>query len=113
MHCNKNAVGIFGYSYLEENADTLHGVPLDGITPTYETISGGSYPGARALYVYVKKAHLKAVPGLKAFLADYARSWNPGGPLVRRGLIAAAPEIRARSAQIVARGIPLDPAQLH
>jgi phosphate transport system substrate-binding protein len=113
LSTNPNAVGIFGYSYLEENADSLHGVPLEGITPTYETIAGGSYPGARPLYIYVKKAHLKAVPGLKEFLNDYVAAWNPGGPLVKRGLIAAAPGVRARSAEIVAKGILLDPAQLH
>lgn len=113
LSTNPNAVGIFGYSYLEENADSLHGVPLDGVTPTYETIAGGTYPGARPLYIYVKSAHLKAVPGLKEFLADYVAAWGPGGPLVKRGLIAAAPDVRARSAEIVARATPLDPAQLH
>lgn len=109
---NPNAVGIFGYSYLEENADRLHGVPLDGAVPTYATIADGSYPGARALYIYVKKAHLRAVPGLRDFVSDYAAAWNPGGPLARRGLIAAPPEVRARSEAIVAQGTPLDPASL-
>lgn len=113
LAANPNAVGIFGYSYLEENADSLHGVALDGIVPTYATIAGGSYPGARALYIYVKRAHLRAVPGLREFLADYAAAWGPDGPLVKRGLIAAAPDVRARSAEIVARGTPLDPALLH
>ncbi|MES2338151.1 MAG: substrate-binding domain-containing protein [Pseudomonadota bacterium] len=113
LSTNPNAIGIFGYSYLEENAATLHGVPLDGVTPTYATIANGSYPGARALYIYVKKAHLRAVPGLKAFLTDYAAAWAPDGPLVKRGLIAASPAIRARAAAIAAGGIPLDPGQLH
>ena len=113
LSTNPNAVGIFGYSYLEENAETLRGIPLDGVVPTATTIADGSYPGARPLYIYVKKAHLRAVPGLKDFLADYAAAWNPNGPLARRGLIAAAPDVRARSAKIVARGIPLDPAKLH
>ena len=113
LSTNPNAIGIFGYSYLEENADSLHGVPLDGVTPTYASIADGSYPGARPLYVYVKTAHLRAVPGLKEFLADYAAAWGPDGPLVKRGLIAASPAVRARAAQVVAQRIPLDPAQLH
>jgi phosphate transport system substrate-binding protein len=113
LSTNPNAIGIFGYSYLEENAGALHGVPLEGVAPTYESIASGRYPGARALYLYVKKAHLRAVPGLKDFLADYARAWGPDGPLVRRGLIAAAPDVRARAAQVIASARPLDPAQLH
>ena len=113
LSTNPNAVGIFGYSYLEENSGTLRGIPLDGVVPTAGTIADGTYPGARPLYIYVKKAHLRAVPGLKEFLADYAAAWNPGGPLARRGLIAAAPDVRAQSAGIVAQGLPLDPAKLH
>jgi phosphate transport system substrate-binding protein len=109
---NPNAVGIFGYSYLEENHDRLHGVPLEGVEPTYETISAGSYPGARPLYLYVKKAHLKAVPGLKEFLDDYQAAWNPSGPLVKRGLIAATNEVRQHSQDVIEKGTPLDPASL-
>jgi len=109
---NPSAIGIFGYSYLEENADRLHGVPLEGVEPDYNAIAEGRYPGARPLYVYVKAAHLRAVPGLRELLADYAAAWGPGGPLVRRGLIAAAPDVRARSAEVVATGRTLDPESL-
>lgn len=109
---NPNAIGIFGYSYLEENADRLHGVPLDGVAPSYDTISNGSYPGARPLFIYVKKAHLRAVPGLREFVADYAKAWNPGGQLTRRGLIAASPAERAASAQIIAEGTTLRSSDL-
>jgi phosphate transport system substrate-binding protein len=110
---NPNALGVFGYSYLEENADRLHGVPIDGIAPSYDTIAGGQYPGARPLYLYVKKRHLRAVPGLADFLRLYTTMWNPGGKLTKRGLIAAPDALRARSAAIIAQGIPLDPAGLH
>ncbi|WP_326523989.1 substrate-binding domain-containing protein [Sphingomonas sp.] len=113
LSTNPNAIGMFGYSYLEENAATLRGVPLDGIVPTYQTISDGSYPGARALYLYVKTAHLRAVPGLKEFLADYAGEWSPGGRLARRGLIPAAAADRAAAAQVIAKATPLDPTKLH
>lgn len=112
LDANPNAIGIFGFSYLEENADRLHGVPVDGVEPTYETISTGRYPGARPLYIYVKKRHLKPVPGLTDFLADYAASWGPRGPLVRKGMIAAPSALRAASAAIVAEGKTLDPAEL-
>ncbi len=110
---NPNAVGIFGYSYLEENLDKLHGTPIEGVSPTYETISGGTYPGARPLFIYVKKAHLKAVPGLKEFVDDYAAAWNPDGPLVKRGLIAGTQAQRDASAKIVTDGTVMNGADLH
>ncbi|WP_156349109.1 substrate-binding domain-containing protein [Sphingomonas sp. Leaf407] len=113
LSTNPNAVGIFGYSYLEENKSRLHGVPIEGITPTYDSIADGSYPGARPLFIYVKKAHIKPVPGMTDFLAAYARSWNPGGPLTRRGMIAAPQAVRAESAAEIASQTALDPAGLH
>jgi phosphate transport system substrate-binding protein len=110
---NPNAVGVFGYSYLQENADRLHGLPIDGVTPSYATIADASYPGARPLYLYVKKRHLRAVPGLSDFLALYTTMWGNDGRLVKRGLIAAPDTVRAHAAQVVAQRIPLDPAGLH
>ncbi|HWK35800.1 substrate-binding domain-containing protein [Sphingomonas sp.] len=110
---NPNAIGIFGYSYLEENQDRLHGVPLEGVVPSYDSIASGQYPGARPLYIYVKKAHLKAVPGLREFLDAYAAAWQPRGRLARRGLIAASDPVRQHAQQVVDRGLTLDPASLH
>jgi phosphate transport system substrate-binding protein len=87
-------------------------VPLGGVAPTYAAIADGRYPGARPLYVYAKIAHLAAVPGLRAFLRTYAASWGPGGPLVRRGLIAAPADVRAAAAATIARETRLDPRTL-
>ena len=84
---NPKAVGVFGYSYLEENAGKVQGLPMNGVEPTYENISSFQYPGARPLYVYVKKAHLDAIPGLKEFLAEWAESWGQDGPLASIGLV--------------------------
>jgi phosphate transport system substrate-binding protein len=110
---NPNALGVFGYSYLEENAGRIHGVAIDGVAPSYDTISTGRYPGARPLYLYVKKRHLRAVPGLSDFLALYATMWSPGGKLAQRGLIAAPEPVRAKAQQTVAQRLALDPAGLH
>lgn len=112
LQSNPNAIGIFGYSYLEENKDKLNGVPLNGVEPTYETIARGAYPGSRPLFLYVKQAHLSAIKGLRAFLALYAASWGPKGPLVAKGLIVAPEDVRQRSAQIIKDETPLDPAKL-
>jgi len=110
---NPNAIGVFGYSYLEENIDRLHGVPIEGVAPTYAAIADGQYPGARPLYLYVKKRHLRAVPGLGDFLTLYTRMWEPGGKLVKRGLIAAPDAVRAHARDVVARGIAMTPEGLH
>ncbi|GGA39333.1 substrate-binding domain-containing protein [Sphingomonas psychrolutea] len=112
LQSNPNAIGIFGYSYLEENKDKLNGVPLNGVEPTYETIARGAYPGSRPLFLYVKKAHLSAIKGLREYLALYAGAWDPDGPLVAKGLIAAPEDVRKRSAQIVKDETTLDPAKL-
>jgi len=112
LAADPTALGVFGYSYLEQNAATVRGVAINGVAPTYDAIASGAYPGSRPLYVYVKKAHLDAVPGLRDFLKLYAANWSKTGPLVRRGLIAAPPAVQARSAAIIARETPLDPAAL-
>ena len=112
LQSNANAIGIFGYSYLEENKDRLNGLAIDGVAPDYDTIAHNRYPGSRPLYLYVKKAHLGAIRGLREFLALYAASWAPSGPLVAKGLIASPPDVRARAAAIVGGETPLDPHTL-
>lgn len=110
---NPNALGVFGYSYLEENLDRLHGTPIDGVEPSNNNIVTGQYPGGRPLYIYVKKRHIRAVRGLQDFLTLYASMWKPKGDLAKRGLIAAPSDVQDRSAEIIAKGIALDPSQLH
>ena len=112
LAANPTAIGVFGYSYLEQNMGSVNGVAIDGVKPTYATIAAGAYPGSRPLYLYVKKAHLRAIPGLATFLQLYARAWGPDGPLIRRGLIAAPPAVRAKAAAVVANETPLNPAEL-
>lgn len=110
---NPNALGIFGYSYLEENQDRLHGTPIEGVEPSNNNIVTGQYPGGRPLYIYVKKKHIRAVRDMQAFLDLYATMWKPRGPLTKRGLIAAPSQVQDRSAEVIAKGIALDPSQLH
>lgn len=113
LKSNPDAVGVFGYSYLEQNPTTLVGVPVGGVSPTYETIANGHYPGSRPLFIYVKKAHLDAVPGLRKFVELYATLWNPNGPLTRRGLIAGSAAARAASKKIIEDGTTLDGSTLN
>ncbi len=85
---NRNAVGVFGYSYLEENEGRVQGLPMNGVEPTYDNIASFQYPGARPLYLYVKQAHLQAIPGLQKFLEQWMAMWERGGPLAKIGLVA-------------------------
>lgn len=113
LAANPNAVGVFGYSYLEENADRLNGIPIDGAKPSYATIADKSYPGARPLYLYIKTRHLRAVPGLADFVTLYTQMWNPGGKLAQRGLIPAPDDVRAEVVREVERRTPMSPEGLH
>ncbi len=102
IEANPKAIGIFGFSYLEENANRLKGLTMSGVTPTYQTISDFSYPGARPLYIYVKSAHLNAIKGLKEFVAEWGKSWGRDGVLAKNGMVVAPDDVQARNAQIVA-----------
>lgn len=109
---NPNTVGLFGYSYLEENLDKVQGLPMNGVAPDYEHIASFKYPGARPLYIYVKKAHLDAIPGLKQFVAEWADVWGKDGPLTKMGLVASPDDVMAANAKIITDLTLLDPAQL-
>lgn len=112
LAANPNSVGVFGYSYLEENRASLKDVPINGVEATYDNVASGAYPGARPLFIYVKKAHVAAIPGLQGYLDAFAQAWNPGGLLAKRGMVAAPEAIRKNSADAV-RNLPLlDGSQL-
>jgi len=112
LGANPDAIGVFGFSYLDANRDTLKDVPLNGIQASYDTVANGTYPGARPLFIYVKKAHLAAVPGLRQYVETFVNNWNPGGPLVRRGMVASPDAVRAANAAIAAAMTPLNGADL-
>ena len=109
---NPNAVGIFGYSYLEENSNKVQGLHVNGVAPTYENISSFKYPGARPLYVYVKKAHLDAIPGLKEYLAQWTKMWAKDGDLAKIGLVASPDDVMATNQKAATEYTTLDGAQL-
>lgn len=90
IEANKNAFGVFGFSFLEENTAKLKGVALDGVEPDFDAIANGKYKGARAMFIYVKKAHIGVIPGLEKFAAEYVsdRALGRDGYLARKGLVA-------------------------
>ena len=73
LTANPSAVGIFGYSFLEENLDKLKGAVIDGVTPTYDSVASGKYPASRPLFIYVKKAALER-PVVKSFVEFFMQN---------------------------------------
>ena len=100
LEANPKAVGVFGYSFLEQNADKVQGSIVDGVAPEFEAISSGDYPVSRSLFFYVKKAHIGKVPGMKEYLLEFAseKSWGEDGYLVDKGLIPMPDEERSKFA---------------
>ncbi|MFN0218511.1 MAG: substrate-binding domain-containing protein [Hyphomicrobium sp.] len=95
---NKDAFGIFGYSFLEENASKIAGVLVEGVEPNYDNISSGKYKGARELYIYIKKQHVGVIPGLDKFVAEYVsdKALGEDGYLAKKGLVSLPKEATAK-----------------
>lgn len=93
LEANPLAVGVFGYSFLEENAGKLKGAVVDGNLPTFENIASGKYGVSRSLFVYLKKQHVGVIPGLKEFAEEYVskKAMGDGGYLEAKGLIPLPP----------------------
>ena len=82
-----NAYGIFGFSYLDQNADKIQGAVLSGVEPSFDAIANGSYKASRALYFYVKHQHIGVVPGIQEYLEEWTKHWGDDGTLVDAGMI--------------------------
>jgi phosphate transport system substrate-binding protein len=89
LEANPDALGVFGFSFLDQNTDKVQGSLVDGVAPEFEAIANGEYPVSRSLYFYVKKAHIGKVPGIAEFLAEWNKegTWGDEGYLTDRGLI--------------------------
>jgi phosphate transport system substrate-binding protein len=89
LQANPNAFGIFGFSFLDQNADVIQGSIVEGEAPTFENIADGKYPVSRPLFFYVKKAHVGTIPGITEYLAEFTseKTWGPEGYLADKGMI--------------------------
>jgi phosphate transport system substrate-binding protein len=114
LGANPGTVGLFGYSFLEENLNTLKGISINGVAPNYDSIASFRYPGARPLYIYVKNAHLNAIPGIRAYAAEWARetTFGTSGYLRPLGFIALGDAQRRRSAAFATSMTPMTAAGL-
>jgi phosphate transport system substrate-binding protein len=89
LDANPAAFGVFGFSFLDQNADKLQGSKVDGVAPEFDSIADGSYPVSRPLFFYVKGAHANVIPGIKEYLKEFTsdRAWGDDGYLSDAGLI--------------------------
>ncbi|KPA22563.1 Phosphate-binding protein PstS precursor [Shimia sp. SK013] len=109
LDANKNAIGVFGLSFYQNNTDKLIVATMDDITPSTETVASGEYPVSRPLFFYVKKAHLGVIPGLQEYIDFFVSDdmAGPDGPLAEYGLVSD-PELAATQ-EMVANGTPMAP----
>jgi phosphate transport system substrate-binding protein len=89
LEANPKSLGIFGFSFLDQNMDKLQASVVDGETPDFKSIADGKYPVSRPLFIYVKKDHVGKIPGIAEFLAELTsdRAWGEDGYLAGKGLI--------------------------
>ena len=89
LQANSNALGIFGFSFLDQNSDVVQGSMVDGEAPTFDNIAEGKYPVSRPLFFYVKKAHVGTIPGIAEYLSEFTneKAWGPEGYLADKGMI--------------------------
>lgn len=96
LAANTKSLGIFGFSFLDQNNDKLQGASIEGQAPTFENIASGKYSVSRPLFIYVKKAHIGVIPGIPEYLAEFTndRAWGEQGYLTNKGLIPMPKEER-------------------
>jgi phosphate transport system substrate-binding protein len=114
LQANPSALGIFGYSFLDQNTDKVQGAAINGVAPTFDTIADGSYPVSRPLFFYVKSAHVNTIPGMREYLREFTSEEALGefGYLSDKGLIPLSDEERVRVAASVRDLTPLTTADL-
>ena len=104
LQANSDALGIFGFSFLEQNEATVKGVAVDGVAPSYETIADGSYKVSRPLFIYAKKQHMDKVAGMKEFIAEYVsdKALGEDGYLADKGLVTLPGEQAEKTRAVAA-----------
>ena len=91
-----SSYGIFGFSYLDQNSDTLQGAVISKTAPTFENIAGNNYSVSRALYYYVKHQHIGVVPGVREYMTEWTKHWGDDGVLSDAGMIPMPKSERAK-----------------
>ena len=110
LNADTTAMGIFGYSFLYENLDTLKPIKVEGVEPDAETIGDFSYSISRPLFVYVKNAHRGVIPDFQEFIEEYVseEALGPGGYLSERGLVTLSDDRREMLQEAVINGMTME-----
>ena len=112
LEANPNSLGIFGFSFLDQNSDKVQGSIVEGVAPEFDTIADKSYSISRPLYFYVKKSHIGVVPGIDGYLAEFSseKAWGEEGYLAEKGMIPMPTELRQQFAKDIAEqnAMPVD-----
>ena len=98
LNANPNALGVFGFSFLDQNRDSVKGATVDGVDPTFDSIASGKYKVSRSLFFYVKKDHIGSIPGIEEYMAEFMNDKAIGddGYLLDKGLIPLPQSMRAQ-----------------
>jgi phosphate transport system substrate-binding protein len=98
LQANPQALGIFGFSFLDQNRDALQGSVINGVEPTFDNIAAGDYGVSRSLYFYVKNEHVGVIPGIEEYIVEFTseEAWGPDGYLADKGLIPLPEDARER-----------------
>jgi len=109
LEANKNAYGIFGFSFLDQNADKVRGAVVNDVEPEFENIAAGDYKISRSLFFYVKKEHVGVIPGIEEFVEEFTSedTWGEDGYLADKGLIPLPDEDREAVADSAVSMTPL------
>ena len=110
LQANPSALGVFGFSFLDQNADKVRASVIESVEPTFESIADTTYPISRPLYFYVKKAHISVVPGILGYLTEFTseRAWGEDGYLAEKGMIPLPEDTRKAKAASVRALTPMN-----
>ncbi len=103
LQVNPSALGIFGFSFLDQNNDKVQGSIIEGVKPEFETIASKDYPISRPLYFYVKKGHIGLIPGMEGYLSEFSseKAWSEDGYLSDKGMIPMSSLLRDHYASAI------------
>ena len=109
LEANPAAIGIFGFSFLDQNADILKGAVIDDVEPSFDNIAAGDYPVSRSLFFYIKKEHAGTIPGIQEFALEFTdeAAWGEDGYLSDKGLIPLPEDARTEFRKAVENLTPL------
>ncbi len=109
LEANPAAIGVFGFSFLDQNADVLKGAVIDDVEPSFDNIAAGDYPVSRSLFFYIKKEHVGTIPGIQEYALEFTdeAAWGEDSYLSDKGLIPLPEDARTEFRKAVENLTPL------